>query len=75
MNWANGVLGTHSFSQVVRFERACNLLTRGSSSLAEVAVRSGHYDQAHLSRDVRTLAGTTPAALAAELTSGGPADP
>jgi len=28
-----------------------------------------------LSRDVRALAGTTPAALAAQLASGGPADP
>ncbi len=68
-------LSPKRFSQVVRFERACTMLAAGSSSLAEVAVRAGHYDQAHLSRDVRALAGTTPAALAAQLTSGGPADP
>lgn len=68
-------LSPKRFSQVVRFERACRLLTRGASPPAEVAVRAGYYDQAHLSRDVRALAGTTPATLAAELASGGPADP
>jgi AraC-like DNA-binding protein len=68
-------LSPKRFSRVVRFERACRLLACGSSSLAEVAVRAGYHDQAHLSRDVRALAGTTPATLAAELTSGGPADP
>lgn len=68
-------LSPKRFSEVVRFERACALLAAGASSLAEVAVRAGHYDQAHLSRDVRALAGTTPAGLAAQLASGGPADP
>ena len=68
-------LSPKRFSQVVRFERASRLLACGASSLAEVAVHSGYYDQAHLSRDVRALAGTTPATLAAELAASGPADP
>lgn len=68
-------LSPKRFSRVVRFERACRLLARGASSPAEVAVRAGYYDQAHLSRDLRALAGTTPATLAAELASAGPLDP
>ena len=68
-------LSPKRFSEVVRFERACALLAAGAASLAEVAVRAGHYDQARLSRDVRALAGTTPAILAAELASVGPVDP
>src|SRR5579875_69240 len=41
-------LSPKRFSEVVRFERACTLLAAGACSLAEVAVRAGHYDQAHL---------------------------
>jgi len=63
------------FARVVRFEGARRLLAEGSSSLAEVATRSGYYDQAHLSRDISALAGCTPAELAGELGSGGPPDP
>jgi AraC-like DNA-binding protein len=63
------------FARVVRFEGARRLLAKGSSSLAEVATRAGYYDQAHLSRDVSSLAGCTPAELAGELASDAPPDP
>ena len=63
------------FARVARFEQACRLLARGSSSLAEVASRAGYYDQAHLCRDVSALAGCTPAELAGELTSAATPDP
>jgi AraC-like DNA-binding protein len=63
------------FGRVVRFEAARRLLVLGSFSLAEVAYRSGYYDQAHLCRDVSALAGCTPSVLASELTSGAPRDP
>jgi AraC-like DNA-binding protein len=63
------------FARVVRFEDARRLVGEGSSSLAEVAARPGYYDQAHLCREVSALAGCTPAELAGELGSGGPADP
>jgi len=51
------------------------LLAKGSPSLAEVAIRAGYYDQAHLNRDVSALAGCTPAELAGELASDAPPDP
>ncbi|MGD9526787.1 helix-turn-helix domain-containing protein [Pseudonocardia sp.] len=50
--------------RVLRFRRAGALLTAGVAP-AEVAARAGYADQPHLSREVRTLAGISPAALAA----------
>ncbi len=57
------------FARVVRFETARRLMATGSASLAEVAVRAGYYDQAHLCRDMSALAGCTPVMLAGELGS------
>jgi AraC-like DNA-binding protein len=48
-------------ARVARLQRAVELLQRGEgSSLAETAVRLGYFDQAHMSRDFRELAGVTP---------------
>ncbi|MFG3252356.1 helix-turn-helix domain-containing protein [Streptomyces sp. NPDC048172] len=52
-----------AFARVVRFQRVLELL--GSSPgtpLAEAAQRCGFYDQAHLNRDFRALAGCSPTA-------------
>ena len=55
------------FSRVVRFRRALGLMRRrGPVSWSRLAAEAGYYDQAHLIREVRALAGTTPAQLAAE---------
>ncbi len=64
-------LAPKAAAMVLRFERARRLLERpGRPGLAEVAVACGYYDQAHLTRDWRELAGCTPAAwMAAELPS------
>jgi AraC-like DNA-binding protein len=55
---------------VVRFDRARRLLLRRAEGsrvvLAELAVECGYYDQAHLARDFRDLAGCPPSALLAE---------
>ena len=67
-------LSPRRFSEVVRVDKAGTVLGTGNPSLAEVAVRADHYDEAHLDRYVRAFAGTTPAVWAAELVSGGPAD-
>jgi AraC-like DNA-binding protein len=58
-------------ARVVRFDRARRLLLRRQASghrvvLAEFAAECGYYDQAHLARDFRALAGCPPSALLAE---------
>lgn len=47
------------YARVARFQRALALLPY-AVSLAEVALRAGYYDQPHLSRDFRALAGQSP---------------
>jgi AraC-like DNA-binding protein len=61
-------LGPKELARVVRFERSKKLLQRGGfGSLAEVAAECGYYDQAHLAREWRQLAGCAPSAwLASE---------
>ncbi|KAA9160832.1 AraC family transcriptional regulator [Amycolatopsis acidicola] len=53
-------------ARVLRFERAGALLRRGRADLAELAVDSGYYDQAHLTNEWRELAGCTPGVWIAE---------
>lgn len=62
-------LSPKAAAMVLRFERSRRLLERPERpGLAEVAVLCGYYDQAHLTRDWRQLAGCTPTAwMAAEL--------
>lgn len=52
-------------SRIVRFERASTLLGTGAD-LAFAAAECGYFDQAHLARDVRELAGITPTELRSE---------
>jgi AraC-like DNA-binding protein len=53
-----------ALARVIRFDRAVqSLSSSGSSGLAAVAFDCGYFDQAHMNRDFRELAGTTPAAL------------
>ena len=67
-------------ARVVRFERARRLLLRPERpALADVANLTGYFDQAHLNRDFRDLAGCSPTTwLAEELPSvqdpGAPSD-
>jgi AraC-like DNA-binding protein len=48
--------GPKTLSRVLRMQRALELARRGAA-FAEVAVRAGYADQAHLSREVKALAG------------------
>lgn len=54
-----------TYARVLRFHRAVGLLTRDRPNLADVTAACGFYDQAHLNREFRALAGTTPGQLAA----------
>ncbi|MEU4350644.1 AraC family transcriptional regulator [Streptomyces sp. NPDC023838] len=49
-----------TYGRVLRFDRAMRMLSRGGASLAEISALCGFYDQAHLNREFRALAGTTP---------------
>ena len=62
-------------SRIVRFDRLMGYLKGGGDGTwADLAVRFGYYDQAHLVRDARQFTGTTPTvARAMLLTMGEPA--
>ncbi len=57
--------GPRTLRRVLRFQRFLGL-AQGGGSLARLAADAGYADQAHLVRDCRRLAGTTPAALLAD---------
>jgi AraC-like DNA-binding protein len=53
-----------TYARIVRFERARELIARADrASLGQVAIDAGYYDQAHLNRDFRELAGAPPTQL------------
>ena len=66
-------LAPKTIGRVLRFERVSRLLRQVEDPrLAEVAFDCGYYDQAHLNRDFRQFAGTTPGQyLARRLPPGG----
>ncbi len=58
-------------ARVIRFDRARRMLMRrvsqgGPPALADLAVAGGYYDQAHLAREFRGLAGCPPSSWLAE---------
>jgi AraC-like DNA-binding protein len=55
-------LGPKVVARILRFRRVLTLLDRddGPARLAEIATAGGYYDQPHLNRDFRELAGCTP---------------
>ncbi|MEU9035308.1 AraC family transcriptional regulator [Streptomyces sp. NPDC048352] len=52
-------------ARVLRFRHAVHLLGHKGASPSEVTASCGFYDQAHLNREFRALAGTTPGQVAA----------
>jgi AraC-like DNA-binding protein len=54
--------GPKTLQRVLRFQRALALLHQGSP-IGTAAHAAGYSDQAHLTREVRALAGVTPSAL------------
>jgi AraC-like DNA-binding protein len=56
--------GPATFLRVARLQRARHLaLARPAVALAELAFEAGYTDQAHLSRDLKDLTGSTPSQL------------
>ena len=47
-------------ARLTRFEVSHRMLRRPERSVAEVAAATGHYDQAHMAREWRQLAGSAP---------------
>jgi AraC-like DNA-binding protein len=61
-------LSPKAFGRVLRFQRAMGLLhAPARPTFAEIAASCGYYDQSHLNRDFRDLAGATPTALRGEV--------
>ncbi|MFI9154002.1 helix-turn-helix domain-containing protein [Streptomyces sp. NPDC053367] len=54
--------GPKTLARILRLRRALRL-ARSGVPLAETAARAGYADQAHLTREVRELTGTTPGRL------------
>ena len=55
-----------TLASLIRFRRAVDRLGHDDGSrFAEIAADCGYYDQAHLNREFRRLAGTTPGAFVA----------
>ena len=54
--------GPKTLARILRMRRAL-ALARAGTPLAEVAAHAGYADQAHLTRDVRDLAGVPPGVL------------
>lgn len=52
-------------ARILRFRHAVALLNRGAASLTEISTACGFYDQAHLNREFRAIAGTTPGQMVA----------
>lgn len=52
-------------ARVLRFRHAVALLGRGVASLTDISTACGFYDQSHLNREFRAIAGTTPGQLVA----------
>ncbi len=51
-----------SAARVFRFERACRLIKDERASLTRVAASCGYFDQAHMTREWKALAGCSPGA-------------
>ena len=65
-------LAPKALARVLRFQRAASSLREGGRDrLADVAYDCGYYDQAHLNRDFRQFAATTPSEYAARVLPAG----
>lgn len=64
-------LAPKTIARQIRFASVCACVRERPAAWAQLAVEAGYYDQAHLNRDFRELAGTTPTDFLARLLPGG----
>jgi len=64
-------VGPKTAARILRFNRAVDLLGRRRIPLAELAQECAYFDQAHMTREFREFAGTTPREFASRLIPGG----
>jgi AraC-like DNA-binding protein len=60
-------LGAKEFARVLRLQATLRSLDADASALADLAIDAGFADQAHATREIARLTGTTPAVLRAAL--------
>jgi AraC-like DNA-binding protein len=63
-------LGPKQLARILRFRHASSQLREGVQDLAGLAIDCGYYDQAHMIRDFRSLAGATPLGLLRQQVAG-----
>ena len=56
-----------ALARQIRFARVCQRVRTEPAAWSRLAAEAGYYDQAHLNRDFRELAGTTPTDFVARL--------
>ena len=56
-------LSAKEFARILRLQATIRTLDEGDRSMAELALERGFSDQAHATREVRRVTGTTPARL------------
>jgi AraC-like DNA-binding protein len=64
-------LAPKAVARQLRFAQVCAQLSHAPKGLAEIALDAGYFDQAHLNRDFRELAGVTPTEFITRLVPGG----
>jgi AraC-like DNA-binding protein len=64
-------VGPKTAARILRFSRAVELLGRRRIPLVELAHECAYFDQAHMTREFREFAGTTPREFASRLIPGG----
>jgi AraC-like DNA-binding protein len=64
-------VGPKTAARIIRFNRAVDLLGRRGIPLVELAHECAYFDQAHMTREFREFAGTTPGEFASRLIPGG----
>jgi AraC-like DNA-binding protein len=64
-------VGPKTAARILRFSRAVELLGRGPMPLVELAHECAYFDQAHMTREFREFADTTPREFASRLIPGG----